>query len=550
MRSQHRINKPTTYSRRSNRRIDEDHLAAQFVGDHGDTGNEDAHDGLYAPAAHDDDDTVMDHLRENDGDAHADPDPNHDGSGGHHHGPHVDDALEHSMAPMAPMTPSHHHSHHHHHHQDIDALTAPELRETGLLYAAAAAADLQQPPSPLQPVGNTMPAPQPLVAATDFQPDPSPPPPPPQAQAQSPHPQPQFQQAPSPPPPPPPPPPAPAPPVAAAAAAAAPQPHEQQQAQPRRRHHSTPSPPAQPPLPQKTTEQMAQASGYEGFKVDSAFAKRMSRDPGQRLAEQRREGQELNLVRRSNVEALFAQIAGTEAANSCTHCKKGQGPWTVCVVYSGQMMGSCANCWFNASGSRCSFHEKSQPPQPVATHPYAVPHPLPGGGGAAAATAAAMNGDPAAAAAIVGGNSGMSSGFVVNAAGASGASPAQLQAAALWNASGAVFSHDAGVKGTVQSALLQVREATPYQRALIQVEVAAKQLALKIVEAEELAIGLGHGEDEGMPDVGAGHDGGGEEEEEEEVAAAEAQHHQQQQQMHHHEYDSPPGDGVVVHGRQ
>lgn len=79
-----------------------------------------------------------------------------------------------------------------------------------------------------------------------------------------------------------------------------------------------------------------------------------------------------------------------------------------------------------------------------------------------------------------------------------GSSPAQLQAAALWDASCALFSHDAGVKGTLQSALLQVRQATPYQRALIQVEVAAKTLALRIAEAEELAGQLGPGEHEGQ----------------------------------------------------
>ncbi|KAG7116363.1 hypothetical protein HYQ44_006982 [Verticillium longisporum] len=27
------------------------------------------------------------------------------------------------------------------------------------------------------------------------------------------------------------------------------------------------------------------------------------------------------------------------------------------------MCGSCANCWFNASGSRCSFHETNLPQQ-------------------------------------------------------------------------------------------------------------------------------------------------------------------------------------------
>lgn len=363
--AQHRVSKPPTAQRRP-RKFDEDQLAAHFVGSHGNTGHEETHHGLYAPAATG---AVMD-LEEVDGDAEAEEDPEDGNNGGnehnqqqhhqHHQGPQVDDALEHSMAPMAPMTPSHHH-----HQDDIDALTAPELLRQGggggggLLYAAAAAADLQQPPSPPPPVGNTMPAPQPLVAATDFQPNPLPAqtqplPQPPQPQPQSQH----FQQAPAPPPP---------PPSAQQqqqqpSTAATSQQQQQQHAHYSKRQTSPLSPPEQQATPQKTTtttEQMALESGYDGFKVDSAFAKRMSRDPGQRLAEQRREGQELNLVRRSNVEALFAQIAGTEAANSCTHCKKGQGPWTVCVVYSGQMMGSCANCWFNASGSRCSFHGMS-----------------------------------------------------------------------------------------------------------------------------------------------------------------------------------------------
>lgn len=72
-------------------------------------------------------------------------------------------------------------------------------------------------------------------------------------------------------------------------------------------------------------------------------------------------------------------------------------------------------------------------------------------------------------------------------------SPVQLHAAQLWQAPAALFSHDAGVKHTVQNALVQVRQADRYTRALIEVEVAAKQLALKIVQAEEVAAGLGVG---------------------------------------------------------
>lgn len=475
-----RVTKPTTAVRRPNRRIDEDQLTQHFS-----TSDEDSdlyqavhraataaanaeaqqhhagvHDGVMGDAG--DEYKVEQGQEEEDGDADADLDPEHG------HESHLD-VMDHDM-PMAPMDPDQHHhaDHEHHHHQAIE-LPPPELLEAadGLAYVAVAAG-LRSPGPPPPPVGSTMPAPQPLVAATDFQPHPPPPPPPPSSHVQPPSQQP--------------------PPHPLAALVS-----------------SQPS--------HKTTEQMAHESGYSGFKVDSAFAKRMARDPGQRLAEQRRHGQDLNLVRRSNVEALFAQIAGSEAANPCAHCRKGQGPWTVCVVYSGQMMGSCANCWFNASGSRCSFHgtlqycmnsalvndfvnfnrvltlpeEKSQPVQP-AQHPYAtvpVPVPIP---------------------------SAHPSSEQIGGGYAPGASPAQLQAAALWNASVGLFSHDAGVKGTVQNALLQVRQATPYQRALIEVEVAAKQLALKIVAAEELATTM-------VGDEGDIEDG----------------------QQHHPEYDSPPG---------
>jgi hypothetical protein len=59
--------------------------------------------------------------------------------------------------------------------------------------------------------------------------------------------------------------------------------------------------------------------------------------------------------RRGNAEALLCQITGQEAANPCKNCKRGHGPWTKCVVYSGLFYGSCSNCWFNASGARCTF---------------------------------------------------------------------------------------------------------------------------------------------------------------------------------------------------
>jgi hypothetical protein len=112
------------------------------------------------------------------------------------------------------------------------------------------------------------------------------------------------------------------------------------------------------PVP-ATTEELAHKSGYQNVIVESALAKRLAREGGMRLATQRRPEQILNLNRRSNVEALFAHIAGETAPVPCKNCHKGHGPWTTCVVVDGQMCGSCANCWFNASGARCSFHGMS-----------------------------------------------------------------------------------------------------------------------------------------------------------------------------------------------
>jgi 3-dehydrosphinganine reductase len=112
----------------------------------------------------------------------------------------------------------------------------------------------------------------------------------------------------------------------------------------------------------KTTEDYALTSGYGSLNIESALAKRLSKEPGLRLADQRRPEQQLNLARRSNVEALFAHIAGALAPQPCKNCHKGHGPWNSCVIVDGQMCGSCANCWFNASGARCSFHGMNTPP--------------------------------------------------------------------------------------------------------------------------------------------------------------------------------------------
>ncbi|KAF9877357.1 hypothetical protein CkaCkLH20_05057 [Colletotrichum karsti] len=107
----------------------------------------------------------------------------------------------------------------------------------------------------------------------------------------------------------------------------------------------------------RTAEDFASESGYGQLVIDSALAKRLANNEGQRLAVQRRQDQSLNLKRRSNVEALLAHVSGQEAHSPL----------------NGQMCGSCANCWFNASGSRCSFHENNLPQHMPAIQLQPVP---------------------------------------------------------------------------------------------------------------------------------------------------------------------------------
>lgn len=91
-------------------------------------------------------------------------------------------------------------------------------------------------------------------------------------------------------------------------------------------------------------------------KIDSALCRKVAPELAKRAPSQRRVEQKLNIDRRSNMEAFLAHMTGQVAETPCKNCRKGHGPWTECVVYDGQMCGSCTNCWYNASGSRCTFH--------------------------------------------------------------------------------------------------------------------------------------------------------------------------------------------------
>ncbi|KXX73154.1 hypothetical protein MMYC01_210211 [Madurella mycetomatis] len=229
----------------------------------------------------------------------------------------------------------------------------------------------------------------------------------------------------------------------------------------------------------KTTEELARQSGYRDLNVESALAKRLAREPGHRLAQQRRPEQSLNLARRSNVEALFAHIAGEPARVPCKNCHKGHGPWTSCIVVDGQMCGSCANCWFNASGARCSFHE-TRNPQAVQQHPAIMP-----------AGPAGLAADPA---------------YRFQAP-----HPLlQSHGAAMGNVGhgGPLLATSPVFQQMLSRAMGEVRAADKATRQLILIDITAKQLALQIAEYEEM---VGNQEPPGGPlqcQQGMGDEGG------------------------------------------
>ncbi|KAF6827361.1 hypothetical protein CPLU01_09147 [Colletotrichum plurivorum] len=211
-----------------------------------------------------------------------------------------------------------------------------------------------------------------------------------------------------------------------------------------------------------SAEDVAIQSGYSDLAIDSALAKRLSSNQGQRLAVQRRDDQSLNLKRRSNVEALLAHVSGQEAHSPCKSCHKGYGPWNGCVVVHGQMCGSCANCWFNASGSRCSFHENNVPQHMPAIQVQAMPQ--------------------LSANASFAGTAPMAPGMAPAGPGVYGQPP------------GAGPSVDQMVKDVLNRAMSDARHPDPHVRFQYRIETAARQLALVTAEYEEFLSSQGQGQ--------------------------------------------------------
>ncbi|KAH8171980.1 hypothetical protein LIA77_08748 [Sarocladium implicatum] len=133
---------------------------------------------------------------------------------------------------------------------------------------------------------------------------------------------------------------------------------------------ATPEVPSQPPpprsfpgfLPHQPAVEVIKSFPTRNFRLDGSVCKKLAIEPAVRQPEQRVAHRVLNMGRRGNAEALLCQTTGREATNSCKNCKRGHGPWIKCVVYPGLFYGSCSNCWFNASGARCTFQESNHHP--------------------------------------------------------------------------------------------------------------------------------------------------------------------------------------------
>ncbi|TGO45822.1 hypothetical protein BOTNAR_0636g00050 [Botryotinia narcissicola] len=61
-----------------------------------------------------------------------------------------------------------------------------------------------------------------------------------------------------------------------------------------------------------------------------------------------------------NEEAWLATRVGTLQARPCTNCRKGNGPFTDCVVADGHFKEACTNCYYGGQGSRCSLRHATQ----------------------------------------------------------------------------------------------------------------------------------------------------------------------------------------------
>lgn len=108
------------------------------------------------------------------------------------------------------------------------------------------------------------------------------------------------------------------------------------------------------------------APSGEPAEAVNCMGERVAALPFQRRVEFRagKDGKPLlkDVLEVSRNTAAWVQTRGVQVPQPCSNCAAGNGPFTACVVLrmpNNQRFsdGSCANCYFGHSGSRCSLRE-------------------------------------------------------------------------------------------------------------------------------------------------------------------------------------------------
>lgn len=108
----------------------------------------------------------------------------------------------------------------------------------------------------------------------------------------------------------------------------------------------------------------------------SALAVSIEESPKSRSLElrSRRELKGLNKKPWYNLEAALAYTRGTQQAQSCLICARGNGPFRRCITFPEEFNGACCNCRYGGGGSGCDFHSSATgtPKKPLCTSNFAI----------------------------------------------------------------------------------------------------------------------------------------------------------------------------------
>jgi Protein of unknown function (DUF3716) len=70
-----------------------------------------------------------------------------------------------------------------------------------------------------------------------------------------------------------------------------------------------------------------------------------------------RYGRSMLLARTVSHEGALGYTRGEVSDEACTACQRNGGPFLLCVVLEGKMMGACTNCHYASRSTRCSFRK-------------------------------------------------------------------------------------------------------------------------------------------------------------------------------------------------